>query len=483
MKQKGKSGSQEPEECGVWLDTRELKKKKTQHCLPVSKLKFLTGSRCNNGVMLNFTQTTAPQTCTKQTTISSFFTANPHDLLQNSEALQLSNASLPSAKTGTREKCTDWQESVNMKRPANEFKRSDVVTDQRKDCYQKERSKPDESHHHLNLSDESNLLLNFEMEDTEIKSKFTEPTKFSPKKYRSCEENGRIFSNISQLELQIRTRPTPMTIRNLGCVDKENCFTQPDFTQDSQGNKVIAHRKLNKSPRKKQVGNWKDIEVRELSYWAGEELGSMHTEKLGKNTLMLGKEIAMQRCLGVEQQLQEKKFLQFRPTLKDPLSLKDSVMNGKENRSFPLSSLQNQTDDGKVADLTIRPQCNSLFWPVTYTTDSIVETPLIGKEAQNGLSTQSLLFTQDTQGNAVIAHRNLDRETRIPGRKNALENITNQIQTDGDATDDCSRLSYLVTPCMESSSLSVECKEMEVYSQADFLFTQDSEGNYVIKHE
>ncbi|MEE6484786.1 hypothetical protein FKM82_014030 [Ascaphus truei] len=76
MKQKGKSVHvAQPEECGVWLDTTELKKRPLQTVLSCS-----TNSRFHpflrrkpiDSVTFAFTQTEAPQPCTKQTSIYSF---------------------------------------------------------------------------------------------------------------------------------------------------------------------------------------------------------------------------------------------------------------------------------------------------------------------------------------------------------------------------------------------------------------------------
>lgn len=69
-----------PEECGVWLDTVQLKEKsKRKHTArPISKLlnPFAEGGGYSEAVALNFTQTKMEMPKTKQSSLSSFFTSH-----------------------------------------------------------------------------------------------------------------------------------------------------------------------------------------------------------------------------------------------------------------------------------------------------------------------------------------------------------------------------------------------------------------------
>ncbi|XP_019946282.2 aurora kinase A- and ninein-interacting protein [Paralichthys olivaceus] len=77
------------EECGVWLDTVQLKGKAKQKRLarrPISKLlnPFAEAGGYSLAVALNFTQTKMEMPKTKQSSISAFFTPQPRDLNEKS---------------------------------------------------------------------------------------------------------------------------------------------------------------------------------------------------------------------------------------------------------------------------------------------------------------------------------------------------------------------------------------------------------------
>ncbi|XP_071993206.1 palmitoyl-protein thioesterase ABHD10, mitochondrial isoform X1 [Engystomops pustulosus] len=65
----------QPEECGVWLDASQLKKKSHQTIIPCISSRFnpLSRRQPTDSVLVEFTQTKSPQLCTKQTSMYSFF--------------------------------------------------------------------------------------------------------------------------------------------------------------------------------------------------------------------------------------------------------------------------------------------------------------------------------------------------------------------------------------------------------------------------
>ncbi|XP_056413465.1 aurora kinase A and ninein-interacting protein isoform X2 [Hyla sarda] len=65
----------QPEECGVWLDASQLKKKCHQTVIPCTSSRFnpLSRRQSISSVLIEFTQTKSPQLCTKQTSMYSFF--------------------------------------------------------------------------------------------------------------------------------------------------------------------------------------------------------------------------------------------------------------------------------------------------------------------------------------------------------------------------------------------------------------------------
>ncbi|XP_077337241.1 aurora kinase A- and ninein-interacting protein [Lithobates pipiens] len=74
---KQRSRCLQPEECGVWLDTAELKKKSHQTVIPCtysSRFNPLLRRQPVESTNFEFTQTKTPQVCTKQTSMYAFFT-------------------------------------------------------------------------------------------------------------------------------------------------------------------------------------------------------------------------------------------------------------------------------------------------------------------------------------------------------------------------------------------------------------------------
>ncbi|XP_056335441.1 aurora kinase A and ninein-interacting protein [Danio aesculapii] len=79
---KVKPAANREEECGVWLDTKELKEKKQQKQLtrPASRFRSpLSGSGLYNVALMSFTQTKLNMPITRQSTISTFFSPKPID--------------------------------------------------------------------------------------------------------------------------------------------------------------------------------------------------------------------------------------------------------------------------------------------------------------------------------------------------------------------------------------------------------------------
>ncbi|XP_040193799.1 aurora kinase A and ninein-interacting protein [Rana temporaria] len=74
---KQRSRCLQPEECGVWLDTAQLKKRSHQTVIPCtysSRFNPLLRRPPVDSTTFEFTQTKTPQLCTKQTSMYSFFT-------------------------------------------------------------------------------------------------------------------------------------------------------------------------------------------------------------------------------------------------------------------------------------------------------------------------------------------------------------------------------------------------------------------------
>ncbi|XP_069612547.1 aurora kinase A- and ninein-interacting protein isoform X1 [Ranitomeya imitator] len=65
----------QPEECGVWLDASQLKKRPHQTVISCTSSRFnpLRRRQSTDSVLVDCTQTKSPQLCTKQTSMYSFF--------------------------------------------------------------------------------------------------------------------------------------------------------------------------------------------------------------------------------------------------------------------------------------------------------------------------------------------------------------------------------------------------------------------------
>uniref|UniRef100_A0A3P9NMM5 Aurora kinase A and ninein interacting protein n=1 Tax=Poecilia reticulata TaxID=8081 RepID=A0A3P9NMM5_POERE len=89
------------EECGIWLDTMQLKEKKRQ-ARPISKLlnPLATGGGYSLAVALNFTQTKMEMPKTKQSSISAFFAPKR----RGKQAVAVKNLS-PQKQTDHSESC------------------------------------------------------------------------------------------------------------------------------------------------------------------------------------------------------------------------------------------------------------------------------------------------------------------------------------------------------------------------------------------
>ncbi|XP_018412385.1 PREDICTED: aurora kinase A and ninein-interacting protein-like [Nanorana parkeri] len=87
---KQRSRCLQPEECGVWLDTADLKKRSYQTVIPCSyssKFNPPLRSRHFDSATIEFTQTKTPQLCTKQTSMYAFFTPKGKPKPTNQENL------------------------------------------------------------------------------------------------------------------------------------------------------------------------------------------------------------------------------------------------------------------------------------------------------------------------------------------------------------------------------------------------------------
>ncbi|XP_053561328.1 aurora kinase A and ninein-interacting protein [Bombina bombina] len=256
MKLKGRDNGQ-PEECGVWLDTSELKRKPQQQTLlrNTSSIRFhpFAKRKTIDSILLEFTQTPAPPTCTKQTSMISFFT--PADKKNGLNKVQHSDPS------------TAIKEALEFGVKSNN---TTIINDVHKTCQVKSGS-PKSVKDACKLMEHQEPLESYNKQ----RNKQTENKKGQHETVCTLEEMGSFQTNTDieskenlppssdYWDLSHRTEkihPYRIVSDSTGgtlCQEKELSSMQENlnssllnsqlFTQDSQGNKVICHRPAKKN--------------------------------------------------------------------------------------------------------------------------------------------------------------------------------------------------------------------------------------------
>ncbi|XP_040277821.1 aurora kinase A and ninein-interacting protein [Bufo bufo] len=230
-----KRALQPPEECGVWLDASQLKKKCHQMVIPCTSSRFnpLSRTKSMDSVQVDFTQTKSPQLFTKQTSMYSFFSAAGSR-----------NKRSPITDINTLIQETPKCETGNAYESLNVMEQSPVETSM---C-----SKPAEIQ-------ESVSLCNLHRNTREpVSSGQNENNDRSWVLEQSGNHSGS-FSNVSVVRTQdkspnhgfsseFQNKLSDSSI--VKCPQKDyheedSCllsqFDSPLFTQDTQGNRVICH--------------------------------------------------------------------------------------------------------------------------------------------------------------------------------------------------------------------------------------------------
>ncbi|XP_054910042.1 aurora kinase A and ninein-interacting protein isoform X1 [Poeciliopsis prolifica] len=386
------------EECGIWLDTVQLKEKakKKRHARPISKLlnPLAKGGGYSLAVALNFTQTKMEMPKTKQSSISAFFSPK-HRVLHKMSSVQapsldLGQPSMPSTTT----------------RPVTV---SSVKKRARENCSE-----------NLDLESDAGMDDNLEKEnvaETNTTTWRNERTHYSSSldgksaEYRPPQCKRRLLEP-SLLDDESQIAPQPWS--------QDPMFTFSEYSEDvsSSGSNFI-----NNTPNSEIFGNFKE--------------GTTSTQK---------------------------------PETENSFHLKD----GKEN-----SRLISSKSPSKYISLSHAGAWSNHKWAEVKNASPRKQTDHLGSSVVKELHFDSLwrnkrssplkkqqkcreadenslamLFTQDSEGFRVIAHRGL--QTRSP-----LKDQSN------------------LSPGLVRNYKPVEEEEDE---DEEMLFTQDSQGNMVIKH-
>ncbi|XP_039592404.1 aurora kinase A and ninein-interacting protein [Polypterus senegalus] len=445
---KSKVAVTETEECGIWLDTSQLKEKRKRVPVfrPISKLlNPLSKSGYNINVAINFTQTRAPMPNTKQTTISSYLIAESsgkkNEVYLNSE-IDITKCSESEHNDTKSKSCIRMKDYKCVSEHIEVNQASDV--------------KDDHSEARLFESHSSDDHLCSKTKDCE--ASFTSDTFCS--KY-SREKSHCITAHQMEMELQdkkssINCTESKMSLNPQYGHKIESCLPQPFasslspsnfklnsqtlFTQDSQGNRVIAHKKI-KASNEFINENERDVEcLNKVPLGRRLTLNPLHMSELSDSPMP-----QHTHCLeGNESILSEKENFDFNSIPRFHSTQKQSNLRSEIFSIWNNISCFNQEDIMQDSGLQ-RPSKRAKL----HETSSL---------------TQQMLFTQDSEGNKVISHR-CDRASP---RKSPFKDWTNQSRSSQSCSS--SKTSTCFHPCLEEGG------------PDRMLFTQDSEGNIVIKH-
>ncbi|KAM6190496.1 aurora kinase A- and ninein-interacting protein [Sarcoramphus papa] len=398
MKRRRRGGAaQQAEACDVWLDTAELKQSAAQSLIAKPKVSSQILERKHASVA--FTQARASQPRTKQTTISAFF--------------------------GTQ---TDEKDKENS-RPSPFILKTD--------CKEKGISL---------AAFPVKILALPQMEEAQKQS------------FRAEEEMAQVAPQRRAQKALASPTPLPDSLvlqaeshskSEASCGAGEDCCCF-SFTQDSEGNRIIAHR------------NDSDL-------FAGETVSASSNITSGKRA-----GCGTNKQAGQPLPEEAKTGLDFQPRL-------GANQSKKPHQSSSVNSL---TDFSETENINPTITSNSTWAAGFYSSPQrpARARPLSersrnagagsGEEGWGGKgglrSPCRQLFTQDSEGNRVIAHR--------------CRNIPSPPKDTGS-----SRRQLPNSPCKGCSSDAAnrslsKPEEQRLDLSYDLLFTQDSEGNRVIKH-
>ncbi|XP_027892367.1 aurora kinase A and ninein-interacting protein [Xiphophorus couchianus] len=391
------------EECGIWLDTVELKEKAKQkhHARPISKLlnPLAKGGGYSLAVALNFTQTKMEMPKTKQSSISAFFAPKRRVLhkMSSTEAPSLDPGQPSSPSTTTR--------------PATV---SSVKKRARENCSE-----------NLDLDSDAGMDYNLEKEnvgETSTTTWHNERTHYSASlegKSAECQppQCKRRLLETSLLDNDSQIAPQPWS--------QDPMFTFSEYSEDFSSSESNF---INNIQNSESFGNLKDME------------GKTSTQKPAEN------------CYHFKDGKENSRLISSKsPSKYISLSHLGTWSNHKweEVKNTPPQKQTDHSGSSLVKELHF----DSLWRkPRSF---PVKKQQKCKESDEDSLAT---LFTQDSEGFRVIAHRGL--QTRSP-----LKDQSN------------------LSPGLVRSYKPVEEEEEEEEDEDDeMLFTQDSQGNMVIKH-
>ncbi|KAM9340257.1 uncharacterized protein aunip [Symphorus nematophorus] len=415
------------EECGVWLDTTQLKGRAKQKQLvrPISKLlnPFAGGEGYNVAVALNFTQTKLEMPKTKQSSISTFFTSQRR-VLNKMSTSELPNMDpvLPSSPS-TSTKCaltaptpvasgTKRRRETDLEPAGDHDLKSENVTEPKASVWQEEAERHTPSQNlFCELEEELLEEINPPQRKRRITSTSLLPGDSQPPPLAWSQDPLFTYSQYLDGEFNM--------------TEQKNT-TEKDFSDSDSGF-------FNSLQSEEAFGIQMDVEARASTQKSFKRVHSSQMDDEKENSrFLLSKSPRKHSTLSHIEPLSNHKWTQ--PKTASPRKhirvhpWKKADKEGRHDSQFKLTKLS-RSPLKKLA-----PQQSG------------------SAAAEDSLA---MLFTQDSEGFRVIAHRGLQVRSPLKDQSN------------------------INTSTARSSAYKSLVEEDE---EDEILFTQDSQGNPVIKH-
>nr|XP_020462561.1 aurora kinase A and ninein-interacting protein isoform X2 [Monopterus albus] len=417
-------------ECGIWLDTVQLKRKAKQKRLarPISKLlnPFAEGAGYSLAVALNFTQTNMEMPKTKQTSISTFFTPQ-HRILNKMSASEIPKMDPVQSSPSSISTASTTLASRTKQECAGDLEKSDLYNSQ---------SDVDHEWKSVNVTESEAAVWQEQDEASQMPSQSMycesekEPSEeFSPPQSKKQSTDDSYLPGNSQCLLQAWSQDPLFTLSQYS--DSEFYLTKQKNTPVKKFSSA-EQSFLNDLQCDKAFGFPMDLEER------------TSTQKLFKHF----------HSSQMDDEKENRSLSANSPSKHSSFSHPGSLSNHKWTEWKTASPRKHITEQlWREADK--EESYNSQFkWTNPRSTPLKKQAPQQQSRAVDEDSL-AMLFTQDSEGLKVIAHRSL--QTRSP-------------------LNDQSNISTGTVRTTAYKSLVEDDEEDEM------VFTQDTQGNMVIKN-
>ncbi|XP_075873428.1 uncharacterized protein aunip [Nelusetta ayraudi] len=399
-----KAASKKPaeEECGVWLDTAQLKMKakQKQPARPISKLlnPFLRGEGYSVDVALSFTQTKMEMPKTKQSTISTFFTPQRRVLKNKSTSDEPNTSPAPTSSSSPVLTECAFVEKPEAKQRRDADREPDVC------CEWESR----------NVS-----------EDVVWQEHTGDPL---PSQTKQCEEESEICVPRRKRRFSTASLPHGDTHHSLEAWSQDPLFSFSQWTKDEFD---LSHKEI------KRAKNLSALEPSLSDSLQSETTFGLHLADAEATSTQKSLKQIPSSVVDAEK---ENGGCSLSPSPKKHFlhSCIDPLKHGVQQQS--------KADREKNID-------SQFEWTKPWT--SPLKKPKLYYKTDDDDSLATL-FTQDSEGFRVIAHRGLQVRSPLKDQSN-MTRATRSVR-------------------------SVSSRPLVEDDDHEMLFTQDSQGNLVIKH-